>query len=139
MKRLDVVRRLLADNAVSTQERLAELLRSEGHEVTQSSVSRDLYELGVAKVSGRYVVGQVQPTSSLVAAGLVASLQSGPNLIVVKTATGAASRIGLLIDEGGFEGVVGTLAGDDTVFVATDGEASTRRLVKVFLGEESNG
>ncbi|MBX3112274.1 MAG: hypothetical protein KF857_09715 [Fimbriimonadaceae bacterium] len=132
-KRLDAVRRILARHKVTTQGELAGLLRAEGYEVTQSSVSRDLYELGVAKVGGRYVVAG---RPGLAGSGLVSAVPCGANMVVLKTETGTASRVGLLIDQGGYAGVVGTIAGDDTVFVATDGEASTRRLAEVWAGEE---
>jgi len=133
-KRLEAVRRVLVENRVTTQGELAALLRAEGFEVTQSSVSRDLYELGVAKAGGKYVVG-VRP--GLTGSGLVAAIPCGANLVVLKTEVGAASRVGLLIDQGGYPGVVGTIAGDDTVFVATDGEASTRRLASAWAGGEA--
>ncbi|MBS1707598.1 MAG: hypothetical protein JSS65_02625 [Armatimonadetes bacterium] len=134
-QRLAAVRRILAESRVSTQGDLAERLRAEGYDVTQSSVSRDLTELGVAKAGGRYVVPTGMP--GLLGSGLVSATACGANLVVLKTAVGTASRIGLLIDQGGHAGVVGTIAGDDTVFVATEGEAATQRLAQVFMGEEA--
>ena len=133
-KRLEAVRRILVENRVTTQGELAVLLGAQGYEVTQSSVSRDLFELGVAKAGGRYVVAG---SPSLLGSGLVAAIPCGANMVVLKTEIGAASRVGLLIDQGGYAGVVGTIAGDDTVFVATDGEASTRRLAREWAGGEA--
>lgn len=102
-----------------TQEELSARLFAEGVIVTQSTLSRDLAEIGAVKRKGAYVfVNPVQ--SPLQQAGFLSANPAGPHLLVVKTEVGAAQRVGLVIDQQAFPGVVGTLAGDDTIFVALE-------------------
>jgi len=120
---------------VRRQEELVARLAGRGFAVTQSSVSRDLRDLGVAKVGGRYVA----PSAPAAAAGedLLAEMAqfvrgarpAGPHLTVVFTRTGAAQRVGIEIDRAAWPEVVGTVAGDDTLFVATAGAREQSRLL----------
>ena len=114
---------LLRRGRVRDQAQLVALLGKRGIEATQSSVSRDLRELGVAKVAGRYVAPEIregQPQDLAPAAAFVRGVRpAGPYLAVVFTVEGAAQTVGLALDRAGWPEVVGTLAGDDTVFVAT--------------------
>lgn len=109
---------------VSTQEELLAAIQGLGIKTTQASLSRDISELGILKENGRYVL---HPSSFFQGDVLkILSIQSaGSNMLVVKTATGAASTVAVGIDEAQIDGVVGTLAGDDTVFVAL---ASVRKV-----------
>lgn len=125
---------LLRAAPVRRQEELVERLAARGFEVTQSSVSRDLRELGVAKVGGRYVAPPAPtPAAEEVAEELVhflrAARAAGPHLTVVVTRTGAAQRVGIELDRAGWPEIVGTVAGDDTVFVATAGARDQSRLL----------
>jgi transcriptional regulator of arginine metabolism len=124
---------LLRRGRVRDQAQLVELLEHRGIEATQSSVSRDLRELGVAKVGGRYVAPpsrEGNPGELAAAAPFVRGVRpSGPYLAVVMTVAGGAQAVGLALDRAGWPEVVGTLAGDDTVFVAT----ATPRDQKRFL------
>lgn len=95
------------------------ILQQEGLEVTQSTLSRDLSELGVTKRKGQYRFLE-DPKDRWFQLGYRSALVAGPHLIVVKTDIGCAQRVGLLIDQAALPGVVGTLAGDDTIFVALD-------------------
>ncbi len=110
-------------------------LRSQGFSVTQSSVSRDLAELGAIKVEGRYVLPIAAGTGSgvsevaEVAAALRGIRPAGPNLLVLLTPPGRAQWVGLAIDRAAYAEVVGTIAGDDTVFVATSGRRGQERVV----------
>ncbi len=126
LRRLDAIRELLARADVRAQEQIVASLAEAGFDVTQSSVSRDLKELGVAKVDGRYTLAAPETDD---AEGtrrlrqyehlLRAATPAGPNLTVVRTAVGAAPGVGLAIDAADWPEVVGTIAGDDTIFVAT--------------------
>jgi transcriptional regulator of arginine metabolism len=111
---------LLGQATVTSQGELVELLRRRGITATQSSVSRDLSHLGVARMAGRYLPRE-EPDSGLGhIAGLVHAVKpAGPHLTVVLTTVGAAQSVGLAIDRATWPEVVGTMAGDDTVFVAT--------------------
>jgi transcriptional regulator of arginine metabolism len=108
---------LISQNPVRRQDELAELLRRNGFEVTQASVSRDLDELGVVKVGGRYVQAAVAETQSN-PFGITSIEACGDNLLVLKCAAGLASAAAVKIDADGIEEISGTIAGDDTVFVA---------------------
>lgn len=125
---------LLRAAPVRRQEELVERLAARGFEVTQSSVSRDLRELGVAKVGGRYVAPAAPGPDTEEVVGelahyLRAAKPAGPHLTVVVTRTGAAQRVGIELDRAGWPEIVGTVAGDDTVFVATAGARDQSRLL----------
>ena len=129
------IRTILRRTAVRRQEDLVARLAQEGFEATQSSVSRDLRELGVAKVAGRYVVpvpaGAASAPESLaeVAHHLMAVRTAGPHLTVVLTRTGTAQTVGLALDQAAWPELVGTIAGDDTVFAATASPREQTRLL----------
>ena len=124
------LRRLVRSGSVRRQADLVRLLESEGYEVTQSSVSRDLRELGVAKLGDRYVLAEdaAPPVAGLAAvAAFVDAVQpAGPNLTVVRTTIGAAQSVALAIDRERWPEIVGTLSGDDTIFIATGSERAQR-------------
>jgi transcriptional regulator of arginine metabolism len=120
---------LLEHNSVSTQEQLVELLATEGIEATQATVSRDLEEMGALKVrvaGGDPVYAmpdlpsrQVAPEAHLrrVLGDWVVEVASSANLVVLRTPPGSAHVVGSALDRSGFDGIVGTVAGDDTVLV----------------------
>ena len=116
------------------QAEIVELLRERGIEATQSSVSRDLRDLGVTKVGGRYVPPpqrREHPEDLAAAARFLRTVRpAGPYLTVVQTIVGAAQTVALAIDHAGFAEVVGTLAGDDTVFVATASARDQKRVLQ---------
>ena len=132
--------RIIRESTVHNQDELAKLLRKHGFEATQSSVSRDLRELGVAKAGDHYIL----PGGDTVAAGTpfaaVANFvmevrTAGPSLTVVKTTTGTAQSVA--VDESSWSEVVGTISGDDTIFIATEGGREQRKLrerLRVIFG-----
>jgi transcriptional regulator of arginine metabolism len=108
-----------------------------GFDATQSSVSRDLKELGVIKTAGGYELPAVpvQEVDDQIAdvAHLVRDIRAaGPNLIVIKTAIGAAQRVALVLDRSGWPEIVGNVGGDDTVFTATPTASAQRNLISKF-------
>ena len=126
--RLRAIRRLLSEQAVSTQAYLIRLLAAEQIHVTQATVSRDLRTMGAVKHSGadglvRYRIGNALPVdgpnSELARAfdEYVVQITPTGGLVVVGTLPGAAHVVGRAIDESNVDGVVGTVAGDDTVLV----------------------
>jgi transcriptional regulator of arginine metabolism len=134
-ERRRAIARLLEEHVVSRQTELVALLRAEGYLATQSSVSRDLRDLGAAKLKDGYslpkpVETETQDEESLsVVAEFVRDIRSaGPNLLVVITAIGAAQRVAVMLDRLGWAEIVGTVSGDDTIFVATIGANEQRRL-----------
>jgi transcriptional regulator of arginine metabolism len=104
-----------------------------GFEVTQSSVSRDLRELGVAKVGGRYVApaapGAQDNAIEQVAGFLRTVRPAGPHLTILLTAVGAAQAVGVALDRAAWPEVLGSIAGDDTIFLATAGAREQTRLL----------
>jgi transcriptional regulator of arginine metabolism len=103
---------------------IVRLLKNEGHEVTQSSVSRDLRDLGVLKASGRYVLPPEEVTRANGDFGMLAQFvrglkRAGPSLTVLKTTVGAAQSVAVAIDKAEWPEVAGTISGDDTIFIAT--------------------
>lgn len=116
---------LLTSGSFRTQGELVRALEDTGHEVTQATVSRELASLGVRKVEGVYRL----PPSPIVGAPVhkIATTAQGC-LVVVHTDPAFATVIARAIDDAGLDGVLGTIAGDDTVFVATGGHAATKRL-----------
>lgn len=124
LERRQVIVRILRDGHVRRQEDLARLLKSEGFEVTQSSVSRDLRDLGVLKASGRYVlppdeVSRANGDFAMLAQFVRGLKRAGPSLTVVRTTIGAAQSVAVAIDRAEWPEVAGTLSGDDTIFIAT--------------------
>jgi transcriptional regulator of arginine metabolism len=131
--RREALRRILRDGRVRRQAELVRLLRAAGHEVTQSSVSRDLRELGVAKLGDRYVLADEAATPSgpdfRAVAGFVRELHTaGPCLTVLRTTVGAAQGVAVAIDRARWPEVAGTLSGDDTIFIATAGARAQKRI-----------
>ena len=134
--RRDTLKRLLRETTVRRQADLVRLLRREGFDCTQSSISRDLRELGVAKFGDHYVIANESsaavPANDAFAAlaGWVRDvLTAGPSLTVIKTNPGSAQRVAVAIDNANWPEVVGTISGDDTLFVATAGAAEQQVLV----------
>jgi transcriptional regulator of arginine metabolism len=133
---------ILDSQRVTSQGELVERLRERGIQATQSSVSRDLRDLGVGWIGGRYALPVERedrdPGVSQVSHFLRGVKPAGPYLAVVFTMAGAAQAVALAIDKAGWPEMVGTMAGDDTVFVATatahDQKAFIRRL-ESFLKE----
>ncbi|MDH3417952.1 MAG: arginine repressor [Gammaproteobacteria bacterium] len=127
---------LLERKKIMRQVELVRLLRDAGFDATQSSVSRDLKDLGVAKLTTGYELpaGDQGPGDDAQALQLIAEFvrelkAAGPHLLVVATAIGAAQRVAVTLDRVAWPEIVGTLSGDDTIFIATAGAAQQRRLV----------
>jgi transcriptional regulator of arginine metabolism len=133
VSRREALRRIISRAPVGRQQDLVRLLGKAGHPATQSSVSRDLRELGVAKRGDRYVL----PDESAPALDDFATISAfvrdirpaGPSLTVIRTTAGAAQSVAIVLDRADWPDVVGTLSGDDTIFVATTGAAAQRRLL----------
>ena len=134
-ERRTAILRILRGGIVRRQSELAQLLQQDGFAVTQSSVSRDLRELGVLKASGRYLppaAGSVPAPSSFTRlAGFVRAVKpAGASITVLRTTTGAAQSVAVAIDNADWPEVVGTISGDDTIFIATPDAPAQRRLLE---------
>jgi transcriptional regulator of arginine metabolism len=138
------VARLLSDHAVTSQAQLVELLAAEGVAATQATVSRDLEDLGAIKVRGpggetvyaipELPIEQRAPEDHLrrVFSEWVVEVAHSANLVVLRTPPGSAHVVGSALDRSGLPGVLGTVAGDDTLVVVvaedTTGGAMARQL-----------
>jgi transcriptional regulator of arginine metabolism len=132
--RRDTILRHLRAGAVRRQSDLVGLLKKDGFDVTQSSVSRDMRELGVLKAQGRYLppgdeTSNAQGSFSAIARFVRDIRTAGPSITVIRTSVGAAGSVAVAIDKANWPEAVGTISGDDTIFIATqDAEAQTRLL-----------
>ncbi len=125
---------LISTRAIRTQEELAEVLAAEGWEVTQSSVSRDIAALRLLKVDGAYrrpsaVRVPADPDERRIADGVLTAEPAGEALIVLHTPPGEANRVAVALDRLAWPDVVGTIAGDDTIFLAVGDRTAQRRVL----------
>ena len=132
-ERQNAIRELLSERVVETQQALVNELSARGLTVTQSSVSRDLKELGAVKTAAGYELpdGNRDGDAEVAAvATLIRNVKAaGTNLLVINTAIGAAQRVALALDRSGWPEIVGNIGGDDTVFVATASATGQKHLV----------
>ena len=133
LHRRDAIARILRRTAVGRQAELVELLRGEGFEATQSSVSRDLRELGVVKGADRYLLPAAEdaltPSHFETVRSFVKGYRAaGPTLTVLRTSVGTAQSVAIALDKARWPEVIGTIAGDDTIFIATESSKTQRRL-----------
>lgn len=120
---------LVEAKEIRSQQQLLRELARVGIAVNQSSISRDLADLGMLKLEGVYRLPMVSRGESRLVDMLEVDT-AGDHLIVVKTAIGQASMAGVAIDRAKIPEVVGTIAGDDSVFVAVKGRAQQIRAIK---------
>lgn len=121
--RHEAILRLIDEEVIDSQESIAERLSDLGYSVTQSSVSRDLRELSIAKVGGAYRALSLATAK----VGIIELTPAGPHMVVARTLPGTANAVAIQIDRDMMPGIAGTVAGDDTIFIAlsaldTDGE-----------------
>ncbi|BDG04236.1 arginine repressor [Anaeromyxobacter oryzae] len=143
-RRRDAVARIIRSRRIGTQEELLEALAEAGFHATQATLSRDLarlaarrvsrpeggtvYELGDGDGDGSGAPGPRGPAGLEALRGLVSSIAANASMVVVRTPPGSAPAIARAIDLAQLPEVLGTIAGDDTIFVAPAGELRPRRL-----------
>ena len=145
LRRRDEILRLVREGPVRSQEELAALLQARGFSVAQPTLSRDLKDLGLAKSASGYVVPETAPAGapgralerlSRVLREFTVSIAPAASLVVVKTSAAGADPVARALDEWDDPNVSGTIAGEDTVFVATPGiveaTALCRRLTDIL-------
>ncbi|NCF73168.1 MAG: ArgR family transcriptional regulator [Gammaproteobacteria bacterium] len=132
-QRRDAIRQLLLKGPAKTQDSLVAALTKTGYSATQSSVSRDLREIGAIKTAQGYELPSAHRDDDdqlAAVAELLRTIQpAGPNLLVVRTAIGAAQRVALAFDRCNWPEVIGNIGGDDTVFVATESGTTQKNLI----------
>ena len=136
-QRQAVILRLIRQHRVASQEHLRDLLRARGIEVTQATLSRDVRELRLAKVTDReggshYAApaegAAIRPPLQQLLRPLLLSLHGVGPLLVAKTPAGSANALAEALDAEGWPEVVGTIAGDNTILVIASSEAAQRAL-----------
>lgn len=130
---------LISEYNIETQDELLEMLKQSGFNVTQATVSRDIKELRLVKTSGaggryRYVASQpdtpdISSKFYTLFSDSVSSVDNGQNIVCIKCHTGMAQAVCASMDAIRLENVVGTLAGDDTIFVLCRSEVNAIELV----------
>ncbi|HTS03787.1 MAG TPA: hypothetical protein VMN04_14795 [Thermoanaerobaculia bacterium] len=145
LRRRDEILRVLRDGAVRSQEELQQRLARRGIDVAQPTLSRDLKDLGFAKTASGYVV--LGEESAAADPGREAHLRerlertlrewvldvaSAGTLVVLKTPPATANTVARAIDEAGLEGMAGSVAGDDTIFLATPSPAAAAKLARLL-------
>jgi transcriptional regulator of arginine metabolism len=126
---------LITTRSIRTQEELSDALAAEGWEVTQSSVSRDIAALRLVKVDGAYRrpprgVSAADPDERRIAEGVLTVESAGEALIVLHTPPGEANRVAVALDRLAWADVVGTIAGDDTIFLAVKNAVAQRQVLR---------
>jgi transcriptional regulator of arginine metabolism len=118
---------LIRSDAVGSQDELAERLSALGFAVTQATISRDLEQIGAVKIrrAGRssyslpdQLRAAAGPQVASVLRSFARSIETASNLVVIKTPPGSAHLVGVALDQSDLDEIVGTICGDDTIFVA---------------------
>jgi transcriptional regulator of arginine metabolism len=127
---------LIQAKPVGTQEDLRALLERAGVQATHSSVSRDLEELGVVKQHGHYTLPR---TNGAPVRGLLSLDHAGDSLVIARTVPGLASAVAVEIDGAAIPEIVGTIAGEDTIFIAVRDQRTTiKKVWKLFGATDEN-
>ena len=139
IERRETIRKLIRSRVVGTQEELGSLLASEGYEVTQATLSRDLARLGARRAARLEGGSAYELPDAPVAEGpdglaqmhhLVTTIDEADALVLVRTLPGGASVVALAIDKARPQGVLGTIAGDDTIFLVPTRGTRPARVAK---------
>jgi transcriptional regulator of arginine metabolism len=125
LQRHAAILRIVREKRIESQDALREALAAENISVTQATLSRDIRELGLAKLvdpqGGSYYAnpseGSLRPDLGQVLPALLVSVEGTGPIIVIKTATGGAPAVAAAVDQAGWKEVIGTLAGDDTLLI----------------------
>ncbi|HBK02622.1 MAG TPA: arginine repressor [Clostridiales bacterium] len=136
-KRQQIVLDIISKTEVNTQEELLSILAEKGLAVTQATVSRDIKDLGLVKTTGlvkkyRYVLPDEARAGGKVAEQFrhaVKNVLKAMNMVVIKTITGNGNAVAALIDNMNIEWIVGTIAGDDTVFAVAKSEDDADKII----------
>jgi transcriptional regulator of arginine metabolism len=140
LQRHAAILRVVRDRRIQSQDELREALVTEGINVTQATLSRDIRELGLAKLvdpqGGSYYAnpheGSLKPDLGQILPTLMVSVEGTGPLIMIKTATGGAPAVAAALDQAGWREIIGTLAGDDTLLVVARNPRQ-RQLVEARL------
>jgi transcriptional regulator of arginine metabolism len=140
VQRQQTIARIIAEHAVTNQPMLLELLDDEGIEATQATVSRDLEDLGAVKVRVRkgetayaipdFAPDRIAPQDQLrrVLSEWVAEVEFSEPMVIIRTPPGCAHVVGSALDRSRLKGIIGTVAGDDTLLCVAEAKYGAKRL-----------
>jgi transcriptional regulator of arginine metabolism len=129
LERQDAIRRIVRSERIRTQRALVDRLKEQAYDCTQATVSRDITEMGLRKLpEGVYVLAEDLHLQRMVS-DLVSDVKSTENLVLVKASTGTAPGVAAALDAADLDGILGSVAGDDTILVITEGKAQASALV----------
>ena len=139
-ERLSALRKILESGKNSTQEELRDMLEAKGHNVNQSTISRDLRKIGAIKGTdnkGRtvYRLSDLSQESTFVAQSvgdLILNITHNDSMIVIQTSPGSASLVARHLDMNKPADILGTIAGDDTIFVAPSKDFSIKQTISAI-------
>jgi len=138
-ERLERINEIITVKSVTTQDMLVELLNNDGYNVTQATVSRDVKKLGLVKSFengvNKYVLNKTTPDvhDDVILSNGIVSVATAQNIVVIKSKPGFANTICVVLDQLELDGLVGTLAGDDTIFLATENNSSALHIKNVII------
>lgn len=118
-QRHDIIRGIVREYDVRTQRELADKLQDAGYDCTQATISRDIADLGLLKSQGGFYILPEDMRLQRLASDLVEEIFLAGNLVVVKTLPGGAAGVAGAIDEADVPGALGTVAGDNTIMIAS--------------------
>lgn len=130
--RRDAIRDIVRNEQVKTQRELADKLRERGFECTQATISRDIADMGLEKGEGGVYMLSEDKRFRRVVNELVTSAEAAMNVVVVKTMPGSASAVGEVLDTGNIEGLLGCVAGDNTVMIVAKDPLHAERIVHMI-------
>ncbi len=142
--RLQLLKKIISEQDVSDQIHLLNELKNSGIETTQATISRDLQRLNVVKVrveAGRYRYEILKKASEsdlkdqlrVVFDNFVNQIKSTNNMIVIKTSSGNANSVAVIIDRLGLPEILGTIAGDDTILIVIDTDENRKKIENEFV------
>lgn len=142
INRLEAIKKIISENEIDKQEELTEKLVELGYNISQATVSRDIKKLGLIKKEGvikklRYAEHKVfngEESEKLISLfkQVSVSITNANNLIIIKTLSGNAGTVGMVIDQMNIEEVLGTVAGDDTLLLITKTNFEAETLVNTL-------
>ena len=138
-ERLERIKELITELNITTQDMLVDLLNKDGYNVTQATVSRDVKKLGLVKSFqngvNKYVLSKSEKAlhDNVILSNGILTVATAQNIVVIKCKAGFANTICVVLDELELVGLVGTLAGDDTIFLATENNTAAINIKQTIL------
>lgn len=139
IERRKKILQILKTNRIDTQEELVEILKQEGYNVTQATISRDIREMNLTKVSDKHnktyyspkivVAKELDKKFVMIFKNGIVDIKQAQNIVVLKTISGAAMAVASAVDAFKLDGIVGCIAGDDTIFLAAKDNYNANEII----------